>query len=301
MPDMTAQQKALFDRIDSYVNCPTRPARQLLARHGFSPLAPGAIDDFCLRGRLWEFLYAMAGIRQFATFTEHLSDRELYQWLHDTWLKRKASDFPADAPTYSEVDVSADFEDLLPDWEEDPSAPWDAKLETRHERDAWLPRPVYNRFGTLVSNPLDEPADSPEELANWCRWVDLVLRQGGVFPPVTDLSEASVTAKLWELIAEFDRRNLTVRYTDHLSDAELYSRLCSDEFEVPADHGPKSGYVYIHSFLHDSPDPGRRTWLRYYATEAEWQAYVREHPGEAVPQREKLPYSRDWRMPQYPR
>ena len=75
-----------LDLIDPFDDCEWLPTRELFRRLGFEPVPPAALDDFQLRGRLWEFIYAMAGRRFYLYHTDHLSDRALYAWLHDEWL-----------------------------------------------------------------------------------------------------------------------------------------------------------------------------------------------------------------------
>lgn len=72
-------------------------ARSILARHGFEPQPREAVSDQEMRGRLWELIYAMAARRFFLSCTDHLSDRELHDWLHENWLDEATADLPAEA------------------------------------------------------------------------------------------------------------------------------------------------------------------------------------------------------------
>src|SRR5882724_7028147 len=94
--------------IDPAEDCPSLPARELFRQLGFEPLAPSAVDDFQLRGRLWEFIYALAGRRFWVDNTDHLSDRELYVWLHDVWFNEEVADIPPEAEWNSHVDPTSD-------------------------------------------------------------------------------------------------------------------------------------------------------------------------------------------------
>jgi hypothetical protein len=82
------------DRVinDPFEDAPWIEARAILARRGFEPTA--LVDDLQIRGRLWELIYAMAAQRFYLACTDHLSDRELYQWLHENWLHETAADIP---------------------------------------------------------------------------------------------------------------------------------------------------------------------------------------------------------------
>jgi hypothetical protein len=83
--------------LDPLEDCPWRPARALFRRLGYQPLPPAAVEDFQLPGRLWEFIYAMAGRQFFLHYTDHLSDRALYTWVHNQWLPEQVADAPPQA------------------------------------------------------------------------------------------------------------------------------------------------------------------------------------------------------------
>jgi len=76
---------------------PLRSPREILARHGYIPLAPGELDARQLPGRLWELLYAAAAQRFFFWGTDHLDDRSLYAVLWEKWLDQPTADFPPEA------------------------------------------------------------------------------------------------------------------------------------------------------------------------------------------------------------
>ena len=80
--------------MDPFDDCPQRTGREILRLQGYIPLPPAEVDDFQLRGRLWEFIYALAGRRFFLNCTNHLTERELYEWLYNDWLNEETSDVP---------------------------------------------------------------------------------------------------------------------------------------------------------------------------------------------------------------
>lgn len=92
------------DWLEAHESAPPITGRELLRRAGFEPPPPAAVDDQQLRGRLWEFIYALAARRVFLFQTDHLRDRELYTWLHDEWLAGETLDIPLEAEWNCNVD-----------------------------------------------------------------------------------------------------------------------------------------------------------------------------------------------------
>jgi hypothetical protein len=100
MPDGTPE---IFDPAEDYPWC---SPREILARHGYSPLPPKELDDRQLPGRLWELLYAAAARRFFFCGTDHLDDRSLYSLLWDQWLDEPTADIPLSAETNTTTIIS---------------------------------------------------------------------------------------------------------------------------------------------------------------------------------------------------
>jgi len=164
-----------LDIMDPFDDRPCRTPREILRRLGYEPLPPSAIDDFQIRGRLWESLYALAARRFYLYNTNHLSDRELYTWLHDNWLDVETSDVPPEAewncrvaPNDSGCDDDAQIwlryyadeeirEKWLIDFPEDTLPPHE---EPGFDRDRWLPDapvpPQQFAFGEGDDFPSDE-------------------------------------------------------------------------------------------------------------------------------------------------
>lgn len=172
--------------IDPVDDCPRLPARELFRQLGFVPPPPAAVDDFQLRGRLWEFIYALAGRRFWLSHTNHLSDRELYTWLHDVWFDEETADIPPEAEWNTRIDVTGGESDrgLLPvTWlryyasEKDRAqALLDYFGETLppqedppHDRDRWLPEPFYpptaSDFGDDLFPSEEDIGDNPADRA----------------------------------------------------------------------------------------------------------------------------------------
>lgn len=60
-----------------------------LARRGVIMVPPAELDDGAIPGRLWEIIHELARIRWFLYDTDHLSDRELYDWLWRSGLREQ--------------------------------------------------------------------------------------------------------------------------------------------------------------------------------------------------------------------
>jgi hypothetical protein len=146
-----------LDFRDPFEDCQWLPARDLFRRLGFTPLAPAEVDDFQLRGRLWELIYALAGRRFYLHHTNHLSDRELYTWLHDNWLPEQVADIEPEAEWNCHIDVTES------DTGKDPSI-WLRYFANDEEREDWLAQfpadvlpahedPAYDRDRFLPGPP----------------------------------------------------------------------------------------------------------------------------------------------------
>ena len=258
------------DLFDPFDDCPWLPARDLFRRLGFDPLPPAALDDFQLRGRLWEFIYALAGRRFYLHDSNHLHDRELYAWLHDYWFPQEVADIPFEAEWNCHVGVldvenanereeqirlrffatekeRAEWAALNPDQELPPRQP------APYDRDRWLPEPPGlppdPGDGKLffeddededdASDPLGLHAvdaeiaaqQEREQLAaitggeqpeNWQRPIDHLQKAQGTLLPPPELTDETLTAKLWELLHNLALQGFYVLHTDHLGDRELY-------------------------------------------------------------------------------
>jgi hypothetical protein len=157
---------------DPFEHCDWLQARDLFRRLSFEPLPPTGIDTFQLSGRLWEFIYALAGCRMWLHHTNHLSDRELYTWLHDVFFNQPAADIPIEAQVDWLVDPTdfgngdfpnawlryyaseADREDWATHF---PADAMPLHVNPPFDRDRWLP----TAFGR--PNDVDSGSDDPFE------------------------------------------------------------------------------------------------------------------------------------------
>lgn len=150
-------------------DCPWLSPLAIFRRLGYTPPPPEAVDDFCLPGRLWELLYAMAARRFYVSSTNHLDDRQLYVWLHANLLPHQTADIPPEARWNTRWDVSEASTGL-----DSGTECWLRYYATGAEREEWLgenpgaaipPRepPVADRDRWLPIAPEDPLPDDEEE------------------------------------------------------------------------------------------------------------------------------------------
>lgn len=322
------------------------PTREAFRRLGFEPLPPSDLDDFQLRGRLWEFIYAMAGQRIYMHHTDHISDRQLYGWLHDEWLEEESASLETEAGGNCHMDMT-DFNNgtdpiiwlkyFATEKERNDFAAEHAlelipaHVDPPHDRDRWLPEPpglpadpgdeepffldddAENGEDPLGLEKVDreieaekqsrEPAatTSVERAERWQRPVDK-LRRAGVSPlPPDELTDETITAKLWELLHNLACQSFYVLHSDHLSDRALYAALWTkglrDEALLP---GKSKVSAWFHDFVGSGSDADIQTSLRYYDTDEERAEHARQWPGDPIPPKVKPPFNRDWRLPKGP-
>ena len=67
---------------------------QWLENAGVQVASPASLDDAGLSGRLAEIIQRMASLGAYLLHTNHLSDRELYEYLYNEALREEATLFP---------------------------------------------------------------------------------------------------------------------------------------------------------------------------------------------------------------
>jgi hypothetical protein len=127
---------------------------QLLVNAGLEIPAPDSLDDRALNLKLMELAERMASVGAYLTNTNHLSDRELYEYLFDEGLRDEATLFPEnhsyayvidltgsgsdeDMQTYLRYYADEDFrERWAKDWPRDPMP---SHEDPPFDRDSKLP------------------------------------------------------------------------------------------------------------------------------------------------------------------
>jgi len=126
-----------------------------LKRSGTELLPPDQLDDTTLTGDLSKLIQRLATLGVYLIHTNHLSDRELYEYLYHEGLREEASLFPEN-PTYAyiiDLTGSGSDEDILiylkhyadeqsrNDWAHDwPDPPLPPHEDPPFDRDSSLPQ-----------------------------------------------------------------------------------------------------------------------------------------------------------------
>ena len=168
------------DFYDPVEDGPWRSPREILARYGYAPLPPAALDDRQLPGRLWELLYAAAARRFFFCSSNHLSDQELYTLLWEQWLDEPTADIPLEAQTNTTTIISefnargmtheqiwlryyADEADQKLLQSDDPDCVFPPHEDPPYDRDRFLPVPPIPLEAHAGWLPGDDPPDAGDE------------------------------------------------------------------------------------------------------------------------------------------
>ncbi len=115
-----------------------------------------------------------------------------------------------------------------------------------------------------------------------------------ILPDHETLTDNELKQQLHQVIGRLYEKSITLNFTDHLSDRQLYCLIVRDI--LPAQ---EKRITLRNSFIRwqcIDPVSEEETWLRYYATADDRQAWAAE-TGLRLPPREPLPFPR--KMPQH--
>ena len=125
-----------------------------------------------------------------------------------------------------------------------------------------------------------------------------LIHRGVALPPAAELDDASLSAKLEEVIRELVKLRCFLEDTDHLSDRELYEWLWSDGLrEETADMSAMPDGAWHTSPIGGCSEEDMAIWLKYYANEKDRRRWHRDFPDDPRPEHESLPVDRDRHLP----
>ncbi|MFN9974759.1 MAG: hypothetical protein ACK58T_33195, partial [Phycisphaerae bacterium] len=117
-----------------------------------------------------------------------------------------------------------------------------------------------------------------------------MLKAGVTLPPPESMDDATLHAKLWELIHALASWSSYLWHTDHLSDRELYTDLWSDILREPVAMFPSgSGWNNHIDMIGSGSDEDIEIGLRFYDDENSREHWRRDFPDMVIPDHEPLP------------
>lgn len=216
-------------------------------------------------------------------------DRDRFLPMPPYPLSAHAGELPGDFPDEDEADAERD----PATGETDPLglAAVDREIAAARESDK----------EEVKSDAALEAQLAASEPDNWVTPAKQLARENVPLLPPAELTDDTLTARLWELLHNLAWRGFYVLRTDHLSDRELYAELWQRGLREPAalpGRMPRGGFFY--DFLGSGSDEENALWLRYYASDEERAEHARDWPKIPLPPKEPRPFNRDWRLPKGP-
>lgn len=98
-------KEKILESIISMEEAEEQPLFDYLVKEGLSLPPSETLDDAQLHEKLWEVIHAMAGVGQFLSSTDHLSDRCLYETLWNDILREPACISPDASGPISFIDI----------------------------------------------------------------------------------------------------------------------------------------------------------------------------------------------------
>lgn len=158
-------------------------------------------------------------------------------------------------------------------------------------------------FGESDALPADRREDFWQhvldfETASCTTTLERLLHAGVDLPRPTSMNDATLAAKLWQVIYGLAAVNVFLYCTDHLSDRELYSRLWNDVLRAQIPIVPDDPGVWHVDFVSGGGEAETEAYFRHYADEAARALWLRDFPGYVMPAHEDPLYNRDRHLPQ---
>lgn len=126
-----------------------------LVQRGVAMVPPAELDDSALNAKLWEIIRDLAEMRCFLYDTDHLNDRELYEWLWSTGLREETPDHSGmpDAAWHTSPIGASDDNDM---------AIWLKYYADEEERQRWHLRFPNDPMQARETRPFDRDRHLPK-------------------------------------------------------------------------------------------------------------------------------------------
>lgn len=136
------------------------------------------------------------------------------------------------------------------------------------------------------------------EQAKWSQPFQVLVDSGITLPPPSEIADADLNAKLWEVINALSLMGAYLEHTDHLSDRELYILLWEDVLvEEMAIQSPIVTLACHIDLIGSGSEEDNDIYLKYYADKDDRLLWIKEFPDKPAPRREPLPFDRDRQLP----
>jgi hypothetical protein len=127
---------------------------------------------------------------------------------------------------------------------------------------------------------------------------DRLVEAGVELPEPETLTDAELTAKLWEVIQRLAEMRVFLSNTDHLSDRELYTHLWSESLREFSPEMPRDENSAWHiDILGGCSEEDMFLYRKYYADEEYRRQWQQDWPDDEMPPHEDPPYDRDRSLP----
>ena len=128
---------------------------------------------------------------------------------------------------------------------------------------------------------------------------DKFTEQGLELPPADSLSDEELTARLYDIINRMAEMHSYLYSTNHLSDRELYTKLCDDIFHDEYPDIPLCNGMNQHiDLLGSGSEEDTYLWMTYFADEESRHHWTEQFPDYQLPAHQDPPYDRDRFLPQ---
>jgi hypothetical protein len=117
--------------------------------------------------------------------------------------------------------------------------------------------------------------------------------------PPEEVPDPQLHSELWGLIGAMALIGVHLKYTDHLSDGELYELLYREILHEPTVLMPDDfAFTTYVDLVSSGSKEETEAYLRYYADERARRKWAIAFPRDVIPPHQPRPYDRDRHLPQ---